>query len=109
MRMEKCSLQAGRLGLGVLVMVVVGAVGAFAQVQTPLPGSAIPQFVDALPRSGCDRGGPAPDQLTVEMKEFASPVLSTGTLVPGVAPLTWVWGYLRPAGQPPSGRPTSGR
>ena len=35
--------------VGVLLMALLGAAGAFAQAQIPLAGSAIPQFVDPLP------------------------------------------------------------
>jgi spore coat protein A len=59
-----------------------------------LPGSAIPQFADPLPALHTIVA--SPNQITLEMNEFQAPVLSTGTLVPGVAPLTWVWGYQEP-------------
>ena len=82
------------VAVGLLLMALVGAAGAFAQAQIPLPGSAIPQFVDPLPPLDviADNG----TQITLDMREFQAPVLSTGTFVPGVAPLTWVWGYLQP-------------
>ena len=67
---------------------------AAAVTQTPLPGSAIPQFVDPLPNLDVILAGTA--QIELRMTEFQSSVLSTGTLAPGVAPATWVWGYLQP-------------
>jgi FtsP/CotA-like multicopper oxidase with cupredoxin domain len=82
-----------RLIIGVL-LIALGAAGAFAQAQVPLPGSAIPQFVDPLPDLDLIVAGPG--QITLIMQEFAVPVPSTGTFLPGVAPLTWVWGYLQP-------------
>jgi spore coat protein A, manganese oxidase len=59
--------------------------------QIPLPGSAIPQFVDPLP-SLAIVDGTQPVILT--MCEFKANVLPTGTFAPGVAPETWVWGYI---------------
>ncbi len=84
--------KSGLLAIG-LLMVLVGAAG-FAQAQVPLAGSAIPQFVDPLPN--LDVIVPGTGQVELDMQEFQAPVLSTGTLVPGVAPMTWVWGYLQP-------------
>ena len=68
--------------------------------QIPLPGSAIPQFVEPLPTPGV-----APwngtiktvfgnQPLTIRMCEFDAHILPTGTLAPGVKPKTKVWGYL---------------
>ncbi len=87
-----------------LLMVLAGGSGAFAQAQVPLPGSAIPQFVDPLPPLDVivDNG----TQITLDMREFQAPVLSTGTFVPGVAPLTSVWGYLQPSEVGPTPRPS---
>ena len=91
--------------LGVALLALAGATGAFAQAQIPLPGSAIPQFVDPLPPLDVivDNGV---DEIVLEMEEFQAPVLSTGTLVPGVAPLTWAWGYLQPSQVGPTPRPS---
>lgn len=78
----------------VLAIVLLAATGGFAQ-QGPLPGSAIPQFVDPLP--GLDLIAAGTDQIVREMEEFQAPVLSTGTVLPGPNPsATWVWGYLQP-------------
>jgi spore coat protein A len=69
--------------------------GPYLQIaQTPLPGSAIPQFVDPLP--GLDVIIAGTGQIELQMREFQTEVLSTGTLQPNVAPKTWVWGYLEP-------------
>src|SRR6266545_3972185 len=62
-----------------------------AQTQTPLPGSAVPQFVDALPSLAVVDGT---QPVTLTMCEFKANVLPTGTFEPGVAPETWVWGYV---------------
>ncbi|UCF18616.1 MAG: copper oxidase, partial [Gemmatimonadota bacterium] len=70
---------------------------AFGQVGqgVPLPGSAIPKFVDELPNLHIVGGTP----LTLSMTEFQSPVMPTG-FVPATGTYggTWVWGY-RMAGQ----------
>jgi FtsP/CotA-like multicopper oxidase with cupredoxin domain len=59
--------------------------------QVPLPGASLPQFVDPLPAIPiADGSGP----LTLTMCEFKASVLPTGTFAPGVAPETWVWGYI---------------
>jgi spore coat protein A len=66
--------------------------------QTALPGTAIPQFAQALPTLSVTGGnistifGNAP--LTVRMCEFDAHVLPPGTLVPEVQPSTRVWGYV---------------
>jgi spore coat protein A len=64
--------------------------------QTPLPGSAIPQFVDPLPslHTIIDDGS----QIELQMTEFKSMVLPSTTVLPGGAAYTgtWVWGYLEP-------------
>jgi len=59
--------------------------------QIPISPTAIPQFVDPLP------GFPIVDgtqPITLTMCEFKANVLPTGTFAPGVAPETWVWGYI---------------
>ncbi len=103
--MKKKIQQRWLLGVALLLMALAGASGAFAQAQIPLPGSAIPQFVDPLPPLDVivDNGV---DEIVLEMEEFQAPVLSTGTLVPGVAPLTWAWGYLQPSQVGPTPRPS---
>lgn len=85
---------AARAGLLVSLLALLVAASLGAQTQTPLPGSSIPQFVDALPSLNILVAGAA--QIELDMKEFQAEVLSTGTLVPGVAPKTWVWGYTTP-------------
>jgi FtsP/CotA-like multicopper oxidase with cupredoxin domain len=67
--------------------------------QIPLPGSAIPQFVDPLPELA-EMGAIVADanEIKLTMSEFQAETLPTGTFAPGVKPLTWVWGYL-PVGQ----------
>jgi spore coat protein A, manganese oxidase len=73
---------------------------AYAQaVQTPLPGSAIPQFVDPLPLLSV-AGGPMEtiiangSEITLMMREFRANVMPS-TFVPasGTYRGTWVWGY----------------
>ncbi len=82
---------------------------AFAQVLqqgTPLPGSAIPQFVDELPLLDSHVPGSAMRlvqgaNLTIRMEEFKADVMPTG-FAPAPTPAkpnpppykgTWVWGY----------------
>ena len=64
--------------------------------QTPLAGSAIPQFVSPLPDLHTIVAGAG--QIELHMTEFKSNVLPTGTALPGGAAYTgtWVWGYLDP-------------
>ncbi len=69
----------------------VGAGALEAQTQTPLPGSAVPQFVDPLPGLAVVDGT---QPVTLTMCEFKANVLPTGTLAPGLKPETWVWGYV---------------
>jgi spore coat protein A len=72
---------------------------AFAAQGTPLPGSAIPQFIDPLPLLSV-AGGPMEtivddgSQITLTMREFLSNVLPSA-FVPatGAYTGTWVWGY----------------
>ncbi len=72
---------------------------AVTYAQTPLAPSAIPQFVQPLPRlSGDDTGIRAVvangDRLTLKMCEFDASILPAGSLGKGTAaPLTRVWGY----------------
>ncbi len=63
--------------------------------QTPLPGSAIPQFVDPLP--GLDVIIAGTGQIELHSKEFQAPVMPS-TFVPaaGTYTGTYVWGYLQP-------------
>jgi FtsP/CotA-like multicopper oxidase with cupredoxin domain len=71
-----------------------------APAQVPLNATKIPQFVDPLPllgptgipfSLGTAMGGSQVASLRI--CEFQTQVLPTGTFAPGVAPLTWVWGY----------------
>ena len=59
--------------------------------QIPLRGKDIPQFVDPLPGLAVVDGT---QPVTLTMCEFKANVLPTGTFAPGVAPETWVWGYI---------------
>jgi FtsP/CotA-like multicopper oxidase with cupredoxin domain len=69
-----------------------------AETQELLPGSAIPQFAQALPRLSVAGGtlqtvfGNAP--LELRMCEFDARVLPPGTFAPGEQPTTRVWGYI---------------
>jgi spore coat protein A len=71
----------------------IPTVSAQAIVQTPLPGSAIPQFVDPLPSlyTISDNGS----QIELLMTEFQSMVMPTGFVPANGQPYTgtWVWGY----------------
>ena len=58
--------------------------------QIPLAGTAIPQFVDALPTLDAITAGTG--QIALTMTEFQAQILPTGM------PKSWVWGYLQ-AGQ----------
>jgi len=73
--------------------------GAMGQAQTPLPGSAIPQFVDEMPRLHTIVAGTG--QIELQSTEFLSPVMPS-TFVPAAGTYngTWVWGYQEP-GQTP--------
>lgn len=68
--------------------------------QIPLPGSAIPQFVEPLPTlsvppwNGTITTIFGNQPLTIRMCEFDANILPTGTIVPGQKPKTRVWGYL---------------
>jgi FtsP/CotA-like multicopper oxidase with cupredoxin domain len=97
-------LRARPRHLAASVVSAVFALGAAAQaqVQTPLPASAIPQFVDALPIPAIVSGE---SDLTLRMCEFKANVLPTGTFAPGLAPETWVWGY-SPGPCPQATQPT---
>lgn len=72
---------------------------ALAQAQTPLAGSAIPQWVDPLPVLSV-AGGPMETviagaaELPLTMREFKASVMPS-TFVPAMGTYTgtWVWGY----------------
>ncbi|HET7826085.1 MAG TPA: multicopper oxidase domain-containing protein [Anaeromyxobacter sp.] len=71
--------------------------------QTPIAGSLIPQFAQALPLLSVHAQAAAPNvidtrigsqPLTLSMCEFRSHVLPPGTFVRGQQPETWTWGYV---------------
>jgi spore coat protein A len=76
----------------------VAATCALGQPQTPLPGSAVPQFAQPLAIPSVAGGtlttifGNAP--LTLRMCEFDARVLPPGAFVAGEQPTTRVWGYV---------------
>jgi FtsP/CotA-like multicopper oxidase with cupredoxin domain len=82
---------------------ILGAGALQAQTQTPLPGRAVPQFVDPLPGLAVADGT---RPVTLTMCEFKANVLPTGTFTPGVAPETWAWGYVVGTECPPTTRNT---
>jgi spore coat protein A len=71
-----------------------------AQQGTPLPVSAIPQFIEPLPRLSV-AGGPMEtivddgSEVTLSMQEFQANVLPNGLMLPNGSTYngTWVWGY----------------
>jgi spore coat protein A len=72
---------------------------AQAATQLPLPGSAIPQFIDPLPLLSV-AGGPmetivaGTGEIVLTMREFRASVLpSAFMLADGIYTGTWVWGY----------------
>jgi FtsP/CotA-like multicopper oxidase with cupredoxin domain len=74
-----------------LAVLTMHSIQANGDGQVPLSPSEIPQFVDPLPGLAiADGTGP----ITLTMCEFRANVLPTGTFAPGVAPETWVWGYI---------------
>jgi spore coat protein A len=91
-------------GAGLLVPwrdVVLGAPVplAYAQQGTPLPGSAIPQFIDPLPLLSVAGGSMETiladtSQIELTMREFQASVMPSA-FVPatGTYTGTWVWGY----------------
>ena len=67
--------------------------------QKPLPGSAIPRFVDPLPKLDVAGGTiqtiiAGSNQIVLEMKEFKANMLPH-TFAAGTYEGTWVWGYLK--------------
>ncbi len=90
-------ITTGALALGDLKF-VQRAYGQ-SSLQTQLPGSAIPQFVDPLPLLNISGGTmqtviAGTDQVELHMREFKANMLPTGTFTPGIKPETWVWGYI---------------
>jgi FtsP/CotA-like multicopper oxidase with cupredoxin domain len=87
----------------VVILLLLGAIGGINQtqaVQTPLPGSAIPQFVDPLPVLDVAGGTiktliADESEIVLHMREFKANVMpSTFVPVGGVYTGTWVFGYL---------------
>jgi spore coat protein A len=74
-----------------LAALLIAPALAFGAGQVPLSPEAIPQFVDPLPSLAVADGT---QPITLTMCEFKAHVLPTGTFAPGVAPETWVWGYV---------------
>jgi len=81
--------------------------------QTPLPGSAIPQFTDPLPLLDVAGGtiqtliaGATP--LEIHAREFRSLMLPRNLVLPNGQPYggTWVWGYIGGAAVPSGVRDT---
>ena len=91
----------------------VGIASAAQSPQLPLAGKAIPQFMQPLPLLSVQPGGTMAtifgnQALNIHMCEFDAKVLPPGTLVPGVQPLTRVWGYIpETPGVPWAGCPTT--
>ena len=84
--------------MAVVCLLAAGSLSAALSPQTPLPGSAIPQFQQPLPRlSVKPQGGTITTvfgnvPLTLRMCEFRANVLPPGTIKGYNG--TWVWGYL---------------
>jgi spore coat protein A len=83
----------------VMVLVAILPASAVQSPQTPLPGSAIPQFAQPLPLLSVQPGGTintvfGNTPLTITMCEFDANVLPPGTFTPGQQPTTRVWGYI---------------
>ncbi len=70
---------------------------AIAQTQTPLPGSAIPQFVDPLPTLSDFElvNGADASEHVLTMSEFQAFILPRSFILPNGSPYkgTYVWGY----------------
>ena len=85
----------------VSMLIVPGASQAAQVAQTPLPGTSITQFVDALPKLDVAGGTiqtivAGTSQIELDMKEFKANMLPH-TFVPstGTYSGTWVWGYVK--------------
>jgi spore coat protein A, manganese oxidase len=98
------SIRAKRSILAVLLSLLVPITSAWPQTplqgspQIPLPGSAIPQFVQPLPRLDLQKSTiqtvVLAQPVTIRMCEFQSNILPPGTIAPGAANPSWVWGYV---------------
>lgn len=94
--------------VAVFAMLLLASASAFAAkappaVQTPLSPTKIPQFAQPLNVLGVGLPLATGTNITVNICEFQTNILPPGTPVagalPGVAPLTWTWGYqVDPAG-----------
>lgn len=109
--MTRAEAVLARSALAVTLAVAVAvprAVVANEQiVQTPLPGSSIPKYVDAMPTftngARVEARPPGHPFYTVGMEEFQQQVLPAGLYPSDHAAGTWVWGYRvdgRPAHYP---------
>ena len=101
--MNKKVASARTILIGAMVFSLFGAtlVGNALAQGTPLPGSAIPQFVDPLPDLFTINTPPDSDgtqRITLESTEFKAPVMPTGFVPANGEPYagTYVWGYLQP-------------
>jgi spore coat protein A len=99
-------MQNKRLPLWIALGAMAIAPIASAQVvQTPLAGSALPQFVDPLPlldltasgTLGIDTAVAGPDEIELHMREFKANVMPTGFVPANGLPYagTSVFGYIR--------------
>ena len=83
----------------VLLLAIVSTALAAQTPQLPLPGAAIPQFVNPLPvlsvAGGSVRTVTGNQPLTIHMCEFKANILPPGTVAGYTG--TWVWGYLAEA------------
>jgi spore coat protein A len=102
MQTQKCHFGLNSLLFLALVFAAGAAccVGQAQAVQTPLPGNAIPQFVDPLPTLDIAGGTMKTliadaNQIVLRMREFQADVMPS-TFVPatGTYTGTWVFGYL---------------
>ncbi|HSG43423.1 MAG TPA: multicopper oxidase [Anaerolineales bacterium] len=71
------------------------AYGAAPQPLLPLPGSALPQFVDELPILGSGMVLETGTDITIRMQEFKADIMPSTFIPANGLPYTgtWVWGY----------------
>jgi FtsP/CotA-like multicopper oxidase with cupredoxin domain len=92
-------LKAGMIaGAGMMVpwnsVILRNAFGATQANAVPLPGSALPQFVDELPVLGTGMVPEFGNDITIRMKEFRANMMpSTFMPATGTYTGTYVWGY----------------